>query len=476
MRFIILALFFSASVISQTYDPLGYKWFKGIQNKGSILSDSYTGVVVFDPTTGQYGHILKSSLGSGSTPTFQQVLTAGNISNISAVSGVKSFEITSPNTTMAFFGGNILTSNATTQADYGLNGFIFKLNDNSRRVKFDLDGLELKTSATTPPATINTNNITGARAYQFEDLSGKLAVINKIALDTYIGPRVQPNEDALGWHVTKSVNKVVGFSAENTDDTSNGSMSNITLRGSGPLYTNNTGISHFGANYFISYLRGNGALYSDKDLNIIGSGATSIIDFRTGADLQTATSKFRISNNGTLNIGIAPTVDNTASILGRKSNGDIATVSLSGTYVDMTSTQTSIGGVKAFTSQTFFGQGFAIGDSVSNFTITYVPVTGLTWRENNIPRMTLGDRVLVVGNSTSGVSSRLDVSNITTERTHFLPDKSGTIALTSDTSTLVKVPTATSIPSPSGYGGGVILLVEDTKKMYRNDGTKWQGF
>lgn len=475
MRFIILAFFFSASVISQTYDPLGYKWFKGIQNKGSVLSDSYTGVVVFDPTTGQYGHILKSSLGSGSTPTFQQVLTAGNISNISAVSGVKSFEITSPNTTMAFFGGNILTSNSTTQADYGLNGFIFKLNDNSRRVKFDLDGLELKTSATTPPATINTNNITGARAYQFEDLSGKLAVINKIALDTYIGPRVQPNEDALGWHVTKSANKVVGFSAENTDDTSNGSMSNITLRGSGPLYTNNTGISHFGANYFISYLRGNGALYSDKDLNIIGSGATSIIDFRTGSDIQTATSKFRISNNGTLNIGIAPTADNTASILGRKSNGDLATVSLSSTYVDMTSTQSSIGGVKTFTSQAFFNNGIALGDALGNFTISYSPANGLTWRENNIPRMTLADKVLIIGNYTNSVNARLDITNITAERTHFLPDKSGTIALTNDITPVVRVPNAAATPNPSGYSGGAILIIEDTNKMYRNSGTKWLG-
>jgi hypothetical protein len=324
-------------------------------------------------------------------------------------------------------------------------------------------------------AVIKPTNLTGARNYQFEDKSGNLAVIDKVTLDTYIGPRVQPNEDAVGWHVTKSANKVVGFSAENTDDTSNGAMSNITLRGSGPLYTNNTGLSHFGANYFISYLRGNGALYSDKDLNIIGSGATSIIDFRTGSDIQTATSKFRISNNGTLNIGIAPTADNTASILGRKSNGDLATVSLSSTYVDMTSTQSSIGGVKTFTSQAFFNNGIALGDALGNFTISYSPANGLTWRENNIPRMTLADKVLIIGNYTNSVNARLDITNITAERTHFLPDKSGTIALTSDTTPLIRVPTASNIPAPSTQSGGVILLVEDTKKMYRNDGTKWQG-
>lgn len=323
-KLLIFALFFSTIVFGQTFDPLGYKWFKGIQNKGSVLSDDFTQVVVRDPVTGLYGHVLKSSLGGSTTiPTLQQVINAGNIANISQVSGVYAFQVTSPNTVMGFSGETIFTSNNLKQAEYGLNGFIHKLNDNTQRAKLSYDGLELKTNVTGGVATIKSDNLSIPVTIQLPTTSGTLA--------------------------------------------------------------------------------------------------------------------------------------------------------LTGTFVDLTSTQTNIAGTKAFTSQTFFNNGVAIGDATNNFTITYAPANGLTWREQNIPRMTLADRVLILGNYTSGVNSRLDISNITANRTHFLPDKNGTIALTSDTTGLVRVPTATSIPAPSSYGGGVILLVEDTKKMYRNDGTKWQG-
>lgn len=330
-KFLILILVSGIS-LAQTYDAAGYKWFRGIQNKGSILSDNYTEVVVRDNVTGQYGHVLKSSFGGGGsiTPTFQQVLNTGNIVNISQTSGVKAFEITSPNTAMSFFGDNILVSNATQQFNTGLNGFLFKLNDNTRRIKFDLDGIEIKTGATAAVGNINTNNLTGLRTYQFEDRTGTLAVINKATLDAYISPRIQPNEDALGWHVTKSINKVVGFSAENTDDTSNAAMANITLRGSGAIYTNNTGLSHFGANYFVSYLRSSGALYSDKNLNIVGSGATSIIDLRTGTSLATATSKLKIANDGKITIGVEPISSSSESkLLTYSTGGEIAIINKS---------------------------------------------------------------------------------------------------------------------------------------------------
>jgi hypothetical protein len=103
-------------------------------------------------------------------------------------------------------------------------------------------------------------------------------------------------------------------------------VANITVKGSGPLYTNNTGITHFGANYFIPYLRGNGLLFTDKNL-FISAVNNNAIDLRTGSDLSSATSKFRINGDGQLNIGIAPTTNNSVvSVLGRTTLGDIVSV------------------------------------------------------------------------------------------------------------------------------------------------------
>lgn len=321
MRNLIFLLFASVSAIAQV-NPTS---FSKIKVTNQTKNNNATRVVVQDSITKEFHWVLKSNLGGGNTtiPTWHQTLTAGNITNIGAVTGVKAFEVTSPNTGMSFFGETILTSNTTKQAEYGLNGFIHKLNDNTQKAKLSYDGLELKTNVTGGVATIKSDNLTIPVTLQLPTTSGTLA--------------------------------------------------------------------------------------------------------------------------------------------------------LTGSFVDLTSTQTNIGGTKAFTAQTFFNSGLLIGDSTNNFSVTYTPVTGLLFRETNIPRMTLGDRVLVIGNSTSGVSSRLDVSLIDAERTHFLPNKSGTIALTNDTTPLLRVANAAAIPLPSEHAGGVILLVEDSKKMYRNDGTKWQG-
>jgi hypothetical protein len=165
--------------------------------------------------------------------------------------------------------------------------------------------------------------------------NGKL---KEVLLDAYNGTRLDPINTSLnGFHISKAVNGNVGYSVFNSDDAGNGAMANFTAKGSGALYTNNTGISHFGANYFIPYLRGNGALYSDKNLFIAATGGSNKIEFRTGVDLATATSKLSISSGGILSVGVKPTVDNAVTnLLGRKSDGTVVVVESSGltdTYV-----------------------------------------------------------------------------------------------------------------------------------------------
>lgn len=321
MRNLFFLLFASVSAIAQV-NPTSFSKIKVINQ---TENNDATRVVVQDATTKEFHWVLKSSLGGGGsvTPTFQQVLNAGNIVNISATSGVKAFEIASTDSGMSFFKNKILISNSLQQLDFGTDGYINKLNDNSKRVKFSFDGIELKTATAGGVATIKSDNITQPRTLQMPNASGTFALDNNV--------------------------------------------------------------------------------------------------------------------------------------------------------VDLTSTQTNIGGIKSFTAQSFFNQGLSIGDALANFSITYTPVTGLIWRESNITRMNLGDRVLVIGDSASGIASRLDVSSITSERTHFLPNKSGTIALTSDTTSLIRVPNAAAIPAATSHAGGAILLVEDTNKMYRNSGNKWQG-
>lgn len=164
--------------------------------------------------------------------------------------------------------------------------------------------------------------------------NGKL---DTVLLDSYNGTRLKPIDTSLnGFHISKSINGNIGYSVFNTDDSGNGAQANFTAKGSGALYTNNTGISHFGANYFIPYLRGNGILYSDKQLFVAATNNNNI-DFRTGSDLGSATSKFNINSGGTLTIGVKPTVDNTViDLLGRKSDGTVVVVEGSGltdTYV-----------------------------------------------------------------------------------------------------------------------------------------------
>lgn len=152
--------------------------------------------------------------------------------------------------------------------------------------------------------------------------------LTETKIDWYVGERLVPKNKAInGFLIQKSVNGSVGFSAINPDQTSNGAIATIGVGASTDPYKNGTSISHFGANYYVPHLRSSGALYSDKSLTIMVAGAENTIDFRTGPEFANTTSKFKISYDGKVTIGVEPEVDNSQTkLLARASDGVLVEV------------------------------------------------------------------------------------------------------------------------------------------------------
>lgn len=280
--------------------------FNKIKVTGQTEDNSSTRVVVQDAVSKEFHFVNKNTF------NLQNTIDNGNTyTNASETSKV--FAISNTSTGFNKYKLDVYPISivmSTTDNSIGSRmdfGSFTSTNELKQATLSAYDGFKLMLDYTSKGATLKPDNLTAFRDYKFEDKSGNLAVIDKVALDAYTGIRLKPNEDAVGWHVSKSTNQSIGFSAENTNDTDNGALANITVRGSGPLYTNNTGLSHFGASYYIPYLRSNGALGTDKNLFIIGYGATSEVDIRTGTSLNTATSKLKVANDGKITIGVEPT-------------------------------------------------------------------------------------------------------------------------------------------------------------------------
>lgn len=182
------------------------------------------------------------------------------------------------------------------------------------------------------------------------------SLLQNITPDSYLGLRLTPIDGTTnGFYINKSVNGAVGYYVRNTENVGNGSVSEISVGGTGSLYENYASLFHANNGYYIPYLRGKSGLISNDDFYFIGWQGASF-DFRTGnGSYGTETSKFAISNSGTVSIGIQPVLDNTITdILGRKSDGSIVRVSKS-----------SLGAVTS------------VGLSMSSaFTVTNSPITG----------------------------------------------------------------------------------------------------
>lgn len=153
-------------------------------------------------------------------------------------------------------------------------------------------------------------------------------LLENVTPDSYLGLRLQPaSASNNGFYINKSTNQSVGYYARNTDNVGNGAVSALYLGGSGGLYDNYVSLFHANAGYSIPYLRNKNGLISNNDLFFIGWQGASFDFVTSTGTFGSETSKFRITNSGTVSIGVTPSLDNTTTdILGRKADGTIVRI------------------------------------------------------------------------------------------------------------------------------------------------------
>ena len=211
------------------------------------------------------------------------------------------------------------------------------------------------------------------------------SLLENVTPDGYLGLRLQPaSASNNGFYINKSTNQSVGYYARNTDNVGNGAVSGVYLGGSGGLYDNYVCLFHANAGYSIPYLRNNNGLISNNDLFFIGWQGASFNFVTSTGTFGTETSKFKITNSGTVSIGVLPTLDNEATdILGRKADGTIVRIDKSsivgtGSYLPLD------GGTMSADADIFFANGSKISEGIvdagGNKGIALTCAVGYEWK------------------------------------------------------------------------------------------------
>lgn len=175
-------------------------------------------------------------------------------------------------------------------------------------------------------------------------------LLTAVTVDSYIGSRLKPADaNSNGFHFRKSINGSIGYVAYNSN-TGNGAVAtNGVGIDSTDDYTNNTYIAHFGTGYYVTQLAGQGALISTKTL-FVGAVGVGDINFVTGSDYSTISSKFKILSNGQLQIGVTPATGSTSDfVLVRDSSGNVKQVAYPTVGVPMTRQEFTFTGSQSFT-------------------------------------------------------------------------------------------------------------------------------
>ncbi len=190
-------------------------------------------------------------------------------------------------------------------------------------------------------------------------------LLENVTPDGYLGLRLQPaSASNNGFYINKSTNQSVGYYVRNTDNVGNAAVSALYLGGSGGLYDNYVSLFHANAGYSIPYLRNNNGLISNNDLFFIGWQGASFDFVTSTGTFGNETSKFKITNSGTVSIGVQPTLDNdTTDILGRKADGTIVRIDKSsiggtGSYLPLA------GGTMSADADIFFANGSKISEGL----------------------------------------------------------------------------------------------------------------
>lgn len=190
-------------------------------------------------------------------------------------------------------------------------------------------------------------------------------LLENVTPDGYLGLRLQPaSASNNGFYINKSTNQSVGYYVRNTDNVGNAAVSALYLGGSGGLYDNYVSLFHANAGYSIPYLRNNNGLISNNDLFFIGWQGASFNFVTSTGTFGNETSKFKITNSGTVSIGVQPTLDNdTTDILGRKADGTIVRIDKSsiggtGSYLPLA------GGTMDADADIFFANGSKLSEGI----------------------------------------------------------------------------------------------------------------
>lgn len=200
-------------------------------------------------------------------------------------------------------------------------------------------------------------------------------------VDSYIGDRLKPADPTSnGFFFRKSINGSIGYVAIN-NNTGNAAVATNGV-GIDPTdnYSNNTYIAHFGTGYYIPQFAGNGALFSTKTL-LIGTYGTGDVDFITGSTFLTTSSRFKILNNGQLQIGTTPTTGTTSDfLLMRDSSGNVKQIAYPTIPTGFTSPLTTKGDI--FVRNATLDTRLPVGADGQILTANSSVPEGLSWQEN----------------------------------------------------------------------------------------------
>jgi len=191
---LIFAMLFSIMSFGQNQTLTGVKTFT---SPPKFLNLAYSGTNTKFLTLSAQNQLQWSSLLAitPATPTFSQVLTAGNTHN--NTSGTPHFTLTSTNKLGYYVSDGVDLQDASTgnNATYFSAGYNANNNDGRLAALDIFNGLRLKTVAGGGTVTLKSTNITANRALEFPNASGTPALISQTI--TNGATITSPSEDAV---------------------------------------------------------------------------------------------------------------------------------------------------------------------------------------------------------------------------------------------------------------------------------------
>ena len=209
--------------------------------------------------------------------------------------------------------------------------------------------------------------------------------LSAVTIDSYLGTRLNPIDSSLnGFMINKSINGVVGFQARNTDTGSTYAYASIAVGGAiiPDNYSNVASMNFYGANYYRPELRNTSGIYSTVPFKFVGLNSSDI-QFRTGV-FGSETTKLGISSGGTISIGVTPSTDNSGSLVGRNSNGDLVLIDKNAITSGITNTYVPYSGANGdvnINTHNFYGNTYFNGFT----TITASTASTITLTINSTP-------------------------------------------------------------------------------------------